>query len=138
MDQLRQNTALRYALIAGMAIALLFVQSLKLHMHVAHDDINPATSTGHIVNIHTELAPHTTTLDPHDHQSHHQTAEIDLNASSLTSKIKSFNPFVFLILTISLIIFIRPVRRIYRKRSHCVPLLAKYYFLQPPLRAPPV
>lgn len=120
-----------------MAIALLFMQSLKLHMHVAHNDINPSTSTGHIVNIHTELATHTTTQDPHDHQSHHQTAEIDLNASSLVSKIKSFNPFVFLIFAISLIVFVRPIRRIHHSQRLSVPLPPNYYLLQPPLRAPP-
>jgi hypothetical protein len=141
MGKLYNNKSSRYALIICLGVALLFVQTFKLHWHIKHDGISSSTTAGHIVDVHVASSLHDTMYDTHHQnnaQDHHHTAEIDVSFSSFVKKTGLLNPFVLLFSIISFILCVPRLHRIRWWYALKTKLPTFDYLLHPPLRAPPV
>lgn len=125
------NSLIQYALVAFLAIALLFGQAFKLHMHLQHDDI-PSSSTAHVIGFHSAIEEH-----GESHGNHHFDTIVDVSNDNLAKSTNLLSSLLLILLTIGLFLFIP------RKTSLCSNRLYKtlsipcYYLFQPPLRAPP-
>lgn len=146
MRKFSDNSVFQYALIACLSVALLLGQTVKLHMHVQHDEVSSANavindfSANHIVNIHVSSLRHTA-LDNHhqnDFPDHHNNANIDVSSDGVLKISKVLNLFVFLLLVISFALFVPFLQRISKTQFSQIISPTKYYLLLAPLRAPPI
>lgn len=147
MRKFSDNSVFQYALIACLSVALLLGQTVKLHMHVQHDEVSSAKavindfSANHIVNIHVSSSLHNTALDNHhqnDFPDHHNNADIDISSDGFLKISKVLNLFVFLLLVISFALFVPFLQRISKTQFSQIISPTKYYLLHAPLRAPPI
>jgi DMSO reductase anchor subunit len=139
------NSIFKYVLIACLALMLLVGQVFKLHMHIQHDEANGSPVVGSIVkrvvDVHAITPLHGTSYDSHHQdsaQSHHHFAEIGVSSDGFVKKIGLLNITVFLFLILSVALCLQQLRRIRRKYNSAIENTSSYYFIHPPLRAPPV
>ena len=132
------KSLLQYALIVFLGIALLFGQIFTQHMHVQHDEA-PA-NTGHIVDMHAASSLHSPVDNTHhqdEFQYDHHVASIDVSPDSFVKKTDSLNLLLLLVI-VAVIVLAEPrllcTSRCYDAKARQISF---YYFLNPPLRAPP-
>ena len=139
MKKLTNNSAFQYTLIACLAIALLFGQLFKLHMHIEHDDVHTSISSSHSIGIHTAFSlldlKHATAQQDKFQDNHH--SEIKASPDNIVKKIESFTPYLLLLLSIFIFLGLPKLRVVSRKNIQSK-LTSSYYLLNPPLRAPPI
>lgn len=139
MKKLTHNSAFKYTLIACLAIALIFGQLFKLHMHIEHDDVQTSTSSSHSMGIHTAFSfidlEHATAQ--HDKSQDNHPSEIKASPDSVVKKIESFTPYLLLFLLIFAFLGLPQLRIAYIQNIQSK-LTSSYYLLNPPLRAPPI
>lgn len=131
MRKYSNNSFLQYALIIGLAFALMLGQSSKLHMHIEHDDILSSTMSDHKLDVHIATSLHDST-----YETHHQT-DYKVSPDSAVKKVETFTPFILFFLFVSLFLAIPPLRSIFSQHIQ-TKLTSTYYLLSPPLRAPPI
>lgn len=139
MRRYADNSVSQYTLIIFLGVALLFGQAFKFHMHIQHDGI-PASSSGHIIDVHTAASLHDTTHDTHHQdgiQDHHHPTEIDISSESLVKKVglSSLSMLLFLVVIILCASRLRCIHGWHILKTTPVSL---NYLLHPPLRAPPM
>lgn len=135
MRKYANNSFFQYALIASLAIALIFGQVFKLHMHIEHDEASSSATSEHTLGMHAAFSlPDITRIT--DNQDSHP-SEIKVSPDSVVKKIESFNAYLFLSLFLTLFLGIPALRSIFRQYIQ-TKLTSTYYLLCPPLRAPPI
>lgn len=131
----------QFALIAYLVIALLLVQTFKLHAHIQHDGTPSSPTTEHSVDVHMAFSQHDTSYDIHHQdvfQDHLHSAEIDVSSSHFIKKTQLLNPFALLFFITSIILCISGTGRFQRRYYSRQKRPSDYYLLRPPLRAPPL
>ena len=137
--KIRSNQTLsQHALIVFLGIALLFGQTFSQHMHNQHDEVS--ANAGHIVDMHAASSLHSPLNNSHHHdefQYNHHVASIDVSPDSFVKKTGSLNLLMLLVI-VAVIVLSEPrllcISRCYDAKSKHITF---YYFLNPPLRAPP-
>lgn len=139
MKKSTNNLVFQYTLIACLAIALIFGQLFKLHMHIEHDDVHTSTSSSHSLGIHTAFSlidlEHATAQQENSQDNH--PSEIKASPDSVVKKIESFTPYLLLFLSIIIFLGLPQLRVVFIKNIQSK-LTSGYYLLTPPLRAPPI
>lgn len=140
MDKTCNNPIFRYSFILYLCIALLIAQASGLHLHIQHDD-HTSSASGHIVDIHI-ASTHHDNIDTHHHdgaQDGHHPATIDITQDYLVKKANQLDPLAVIIFFIGIFLFVPRLLRTNSQWRYKSPAVAPgYYFLHPPLRAPPV
>jgi len=133
MEKFHDNPVLQYLLVLGISFALILSQTNRLHMHLQHDH---HSTVEHIVNVHTTTTLHDVDLAD-DHGDHHSTI-IDISPDNLVKKTNVLNPLVLILLFIGLFLYLPRLTCLPRQRLYKKLFISCYYFLHPPLRAPPL
>lgn len=130
----------KYALILCLGTALLLAQTIKLHMHLQHDEISPSIMAEHTIGVHMAFSQHDTLHNGHyeDGIEDHHSSEIGVSSAGFTKKADLLNPFILLFFIISIIFYIPRLYRFCKKPNLQTERPPGYYLLHPPLRAPPV
>jgi len=103
-------------------------------MHLQHDD-HSSNASGHVINVHMSKLLHDINLVDHKDDDH--STAIDINPDNLVKKTNSLNPLVLILLYIGLFLYIPRLICLPRQRLYQILFTPCYYFIQPPLRAPP-
>ena len=139
MENWRKNILGNKAIYILLIFALLIAQTIKLHMHIDHENTSLTDTETHTVDVHALSYLQETTHDSHHHddmQQHHDSIDIDSTANNLVKKTQILNPFVFFVLTIFIILCMPQLRQIRRWYEEKKPRAFSYCF--PPQRAPPI
>jgi len=134
MEKHHNNSILKYLLVLCLGLTLIFSQSNRLHMHLQHDD-HSSNASGHVINVHMSKLLHDINLVDHKDDDH--STAIDINPDNLVKKTNSLNPLVLILLYIGLFLYIPRLICLPRQRLYQILFTPCYYFIQPPLRAPP-
>lgn len=140
MRKLTNNSFFQYVLIASLAIAMIFGQLFKLHIHMEHDEVSSSSMSEHTFGMHAAYSLSDITRATHNHsdfQDNHD-SEIKVSPESVVKKIDSFNTYLFLFLFVSLFLGVPPALRTIFRQYIQTKLTSTYYLLSPPLRAPPI
>lgn len=140
MKNWRQNILGNKAIYVLLIFALLIAQTIKLHMHIDHENASLVGAETHIVDVHAlsylDETNHDSTHHHDDTQLHHDSIDIDSAANNLVKKVQILNPFVFFVLTLLIILSVpslRQIRRGYEEKKH-----RAFSYCFPPQRAPPI
>jgi len=133
------NLASRYAFIVCLSIMLLFSQTFQAHMHLQHNE-HAAQESGHVIDIHVVSSFHDSAYDTHhqdDFITHHDHPEVDVSVDSLVKKIGKINFSLLLFLVVGFILTVPLLLFVSKYYLFKIKSDSLYYFLNPPLRAPP-
>jgi len=140
MKSQTNNLATRYAFILCLSIALLFSQTFQAHMHLQHAEYLAGADPEHVIDLHVASLFHQSTHDTHhqdDFMEHQYHAEVDVSADSFVKKIEQLNFSMLLFLIIGFILSIPTSTAVSKYSLFKIRPKPLYYFLNPPLRAPP-
>lgn len=131
------NPIFQYLFILNLCIALLIAQTSGLHMHVQHDD-HPLAASDHIVDIHTVSILQDIETHHNGPQDQHHHAAVDISQDYLIKKANLLNLLALVVFFIGLFLYVPRLFYICSQwRYKSLIINPCYYFLQPPLRAPP-
>ncbi|MCK4863981.1 MAG: hypothetical protein KAT06_01010 [Gammaproteobacteria bacterium] len=139
MKNWRENILSNKAIYILLIFALLITQTIKLHMHIEHENAPLIDSKIHTVDIHAATYLHEINHDLQHHhdgaQIHHSSIDVDSAANNIVKKNQILDSFVFFILILFIILSVPQLRQIRRCYEEKKPRAFSYCF--PPQRAPP-
>ena len=140
MKNWRKNILGNKVIYVLLIFALLAAQTIKLHMHIDHENASLVGAETYTVDVHALPYLHETNHDSIHHnddtQPHHNSIDIDSTANNLVKKSQILNPFVFFVLTLLIILCVpqlRQTRRWCEEKKH-----RAFSYCSPPQRAPPI
>jgi len=141
LHRLRKHNSTLWILL--LSVALLCVQSVKLHVHTLgheHSQQQDAISTQlDTVTQHSHLSDaHLATNTAHDAHHDELTSELDVSSDGFLKKLSNTLLIVALITTLVLLLFQGIGLHPYHRRDNHNATVTLRYLLSPPLRAPPL
>ena len=142
MTNWRKNILGNKAIYLLLIFILLVAQTIKLHMHIEHENTPLTQTTIHTVDFHASPYLHETNHDSTHHNDevhqHHNSIDIDVDVTTnnLVKKLQLLNPFVLFVFTLFVILCVPLLRQIRGWNQQIKP--RAYSHLSPPQRAPPI
>lgn len=139
MNQFRIHNRRNRLLMVFMAVmALLFVQTLPLHVHSSHDHHKQLDQVGMLDNHEHHSEIHVASSDANNEEEHDPATEIDLSADAVVKNLK-FSDTLVAVLFLSVILLVPLlVRAYYWPVNLEVSFTTRGIAFRPPLRAPPL
>lgn len=130
MHQSQLTTFQKFFWVAYLALALVFVQGVRLHVHTYSHD--PVTSD----HVHQQQAhaDHDALEKGHPDQ----VGQIDLSQQGFLKKLTLGSLFVALFAAVLLLLPRRLCSRVSWRLNYQIPIISRPFSLRPPLRAPPL